>query len=121
MTKLPLLSTRRMTFDRLRRLTVKELREILRDRRTVVTLILMPLLVYPLLSLVFHRFLVTALPSLQPEVIIAVEGDNRTELIRLLKDGESLIKSEEAVRKLEAAGLPITPPFGLARPVIWRR
>ena len=75
MTKPPLLSTRRMTFDRLRRLTVKELREILRDRRTVVTLILMPLLVYPLLSLVFHRFLVTALPSLQPQVIIAVDDD----------------------------------------------
>nr|MCU0872044.1 hypothetical protein [Pirellulaceae bacterium] len=40
---------------RLARLCLKELREILRDRRTIVTLLLMPLLVYPLLSLGFQR------------------------------------------------------------------
>ncbi len=39
------------------RLSIKELRETLRDRRTIVTLILMPLLVYPILSLVFRTFL----------------------------------------------------------------
>ena len=44
---------------RLRRLALKELRETLRDRRTIVTLILMPLLVYPTLSLVFKTFLLT--------------------------------------------------------------
>ena len=37
------------------RLARKELRETLRDRRTTVTLILMPILVYPLLSLTFSR------------------------------------------------------------------
>ncbi len=35
---------------RMRRLVLKELRETLRDRRTIVTLLLMPLLVYPLLT-----------------------------------------------------------------------
>lgn len=35
-------------------LTRKELRETLRDRRTLVTLIAMPLLLYPLLGLVFR-------------------------------------------------------------------
>ena len=44
---------------RLSRLALKELRETLRDRRTIVTLILMPLLVYPTLSLVFKTFLLT--------------------------------------------------------------
>ncbi len=44
---------------RLIRLCLKELRESLRDRRTIVTLILMPLLVYPLLSLVLNRVLLT--------------------------------------------------------------
>ena len=44
--------------ERLIRLVRKELRETLRDRRTLTTLVLMPLLVYPLLGLVFQRFLV---------------------------------------------------------------
>ena len=38
------------------RLARKELREILRDRRTIVTLIAMPLLLYPLMSVVFVQF-----------------------------------------------------------------
>lgn len=46
--------------NRLVRLCQKELRETLRDRRTIVTLLLMPLLVYPLLSMALNRFLVTA-------------------------------------------------------------
>lgn len=44
---------------RLSRLALKELRETLRDRRTIVTLVLMPLLVYPTLSLIFKTFLLT--------------------------------------------------------------
>ena len=44
-------------FGRLSRLCLKELREILRDRRTMITLILMPLIVYPLLALLFQRIL----------------------------------------------------------------
>ncbi|QDS95608.1 ABC-2 family transporter protein [Roseimaritima multifibrata] len=42
---------------RLLRLCRKELRETLRDRRTIVTLVLMPLLIYPLLSMTMNRFL----------------------------------------------------------------
>lgn len=42
---------------RFARLAQKELKETLRDRRTIVTLVLMPLLVYPTLSLVFKTFL----------------------------------------------------------------
>src|ERR1035438_4573378 len=38
------------------RLARKELREILRDRRTIVTLIAMPLLLYPVMSVVFLQF-----------------------------------------------------------------
>lgn len=43
---------------RLQRLCLKELRESLRDRRTVMTLILMPILVYPLLSMALQRLLI---------------------------------------------------------------
>ncbi len=49
----------RITPARMARLCLKELRESLRDRRTIVTLVLMPLLVYPLLSLVLNRVLLT--------------------------------------------------------------
>lgn len=41
---------------RLCRLALKELRETLRDRRTIITLVLMPVLVYPLLGVTFQKF-----------------------------------------------------------------
>ncbi|MBX9678948.1 MAG: ABC transporter permease subunit [Gemmataceae bacterium] len=44
------------TFGRLYRLVRKELSEILRDRRTMITLVAMPLLLYPLLSVAFQQF-----------------------------------------------------------------
>ena len=47
-------------FDRLVRLCQKELKETLRDRRTIVTLLLMPVLVYPILSMALNRFLLSA-------------------------------------------------------------
>lgn len=48
-------------FRRWQRLALKELREILRDRRTIITLVLMPMLVYPLIGMTFQKFLVTQL------------------------------------------------------------
>ncbi len=44
---------------RLWRMYRKELRETLRDRRTLVTLLLMPLLLYPILSMALNRFMLT--------------------------------------------------------------
>ena len=51
---------------RIWRLAKKELRETLRDRRTIVTLVFMPLLVYPILSLVFQNFLLSSLGDVAP-------------------------------------------------------
>jgi sodium transport system permease protein len=51
---------RRKAAPRIVRLALKELRETLRDRRTIATLLLMPLLVYPLLSVAFQRFLLSS-------------------------------------------------------------
>jgi ABC-2 type transport system permease protein/sodium transport system permease protein len=59
------------------RLALKELRETLRDRRTIVTLVLMPVLVYPLLSMTFQRFLLGGLPSEKgkmPPTMVALEN-----------------------------------------------
>ncbi|MEZ6104628.1 MAG: hypothetical protein R3B96_00565 [Pirellulaceae bacterium] len=55
--------------SRLVRLCLKEFREILRDRRTIITLVAMPILVYPLLSLVFSRFVLTTLVTAQQETL----------------------------------------------------
>jgi ABC-2 type transport system permease protein/sodium transport system permease protein len=49
---------------RLGRLIRKELIEIVRDRRTILTLVLMPLLLYPLLSIAFQQFFLAS--SLEP-------------------------------------------------------
>ena len=45
------------------RMTSKELRETLRDRRTIITLIGMPLLIYPLLGVTMQKLLVSQLQS----------------------------------------------------------
>jgi sodium transport system permease protein len=45
---------------RVLRLCQKELKETIRDRRTIVTLLLMPLLVYPIMSMALNRFLLTS-------------------------------------------------------------
>jgi len=48
------------------RLTLKELRETLRDRRTILTLILMPVLVYPLLGITFQKFFLAQFAVQEP-------------------------------------------------------
>jgi sodium transport system permease protein len=59
---------------RLGRLMRKELSEILRDRRTIVTLVLMPLLLYPLLAMAFPQFLLGLGSEPRNEVKVAVPG-----------------------------------------------
>ncbi|MFT7641257.1 MAG: sodium transport system permease protein [Pirellulaceae bacterium] len=61
-----------VTIGRLKRLCLKELREILRDRRTIVTLVLMPLLAYPLISIAFQRFVFTAAVGTQPAQVLVM-------------------------------------------------
>ncbi|MEI8383662.1 MAG: ABC transporter permease subunit/CPBP intramembrane protease [Planctomycetota bacterium] len=45
------------------RLALKELREILRDRRTIITLVAMPLLIYPLLGVTLQKLLMAQLAA----------------------------------------------------------
>ena len=87
---------RRQMLGRLRRLVVKELREILRDRRTIITLVVMPLLIYPLLAVVFQRFLVTSL-AVNKDVayIIGVDSDITREILsRQLQEGDAALAEE---------------------------
>src|SRR5262245_1636607 len=52
--------------QRMGRLVRKEVSTILRDRRTIITLVLMPLLLYPLLSFAFRQFLLVVTVSQRP-------------------------------------------------------
>ena len=75
----------RTSFSRLRRLASKELREILRDRRTIITLVLMPLLVYPLLGIVVQKFLLSnASLAAQNEYHIVLQSREDKELLEEL-------------------------------------
>ena len=73
---------------RVSRLMLKELRETLRDRRTLITLVLMPLLVYPALSLVFKTFLLNNLQGFSAadpvSLRIVYDGDGTEDEVRQL-------------------------------------
>ena len=97
---------------RVSRLMLKELRETLRDRRTLITLFLMPLLVYPALSLVFKTFLLNNLEGLtaaDPVTLeIVFDGDGSDEEVNQLVNrfrqiaGMALRQSEREVNSSAA-------------------
>lgn len=95
---------------RLSRLALKELRETLRDRRTLVTLILMPLLVYPILSLVFKTFLLSnagLLATDEPlvlQIVFGGDGDQAKveEAWRGLLEGMTTIEKTEDLRESDS-------------------
>ena len=99
---------RRLTYQRLRRLAAKEIREILRDRRTVVTLILMPLLLYPMLSLAFHRFLLSSLaPGKESTLVVAVDSASTAAVLsNCLAMGDRIIESKQENASAETKNLP---------------
>jgi ABC-2 type transport system permease protein/sodium transport system permease protein len=67
---------------RVLRLARKELRECLRDRRTLVTLVLMPLLLYPLLGLAFRQFFLSAVQEAEARVYrIGVKGERESRFV----------------------------------------
>lgn len=63
------------------RLARKELREILRDRRTVITLVLMPLLVYPLLGVIMRKGVMSNLSLDNIEVHVCLETEEASQIL----------------------------------------
>lgn len=103
------------------RMAQKELREILRDRRTIMTLIGMPLLIYPLLGVTFQKLLVSqASQKTKYEYRIAVASQHDSQILNnLLQQCER----EQARRVSRPAGserLPMgtvdDPEFGFIVP-----
>ncbi|MFL5342389.1 MAG: hypothetical protein ACJ8F7_19760, partial [Gemmataceae bacterium] len=69
------------------RMARKELREILRDRRTIFTLVLMPVLLYPILSIAFRQyFLTTVAPATATEYRVAIATEAELTLLTNLLD-----------------------------------
>src|SRR5438477_5870990 len=92
---------------RVARLTRKELSEVLRDRRTIVTLVAMPLLLYPLLSVAFLQFALLSKADAQRGATYFI-GFARSEEARLLferlRRGEAELEARAG--KTGAAALP---------------
>ena len=96
---------------RVSRLMLKELRETLRDRRTLITLILMPLLVYPALSLVFKTFLVSNLEGFiaadPVSLRVVFDGDGSDEEVQQLATRFAQV-ANAALREAEVAEIKST-------------
>jgi len=77
--------------SRLWRLCRKELRETLRDRRTILTLVMMPLMLYPLLGMTMQRFLLSTNVAAEPVFLVGVATEREGQFIRsLIEDPRSL-------------------------------
>jgi ABC-type Na+ efflux pump permease subunit/membrane protease YdiL (CAAX protease family) len=92
----------RPDLGRLRRLAYKELIEILRDRRTIITLALMPLLVYPLLGIVVEKLLLPSFAEVERVAyLIGFENDEQAERLKelLYTGNQLLIQARESDRR----------------------
>jgi sodium transport system permease protein len=99
----------------LRRLMRKELNEILRDRRTIMTLVLMPLLLYPLLAVAFRTFLLSSMTTAGPPVYMigVLPGGEGRSLWFCLHEGQRVLREREALEEREtnpAVGQTLPPP-----------
>jgi ABC-2 type transport system permease protein/sodium transport system permease protein len=93
--------------SRVVRLTLKELRETLRDRRTIITLVLMPLLVYPLLSLAFRQFMLSSLHQtgqVQWRIATLTDEESRN-LLALLQQAERYLPADERAQAGDRAAV----------------
>ena len=103
MNKTPTSNSNRFDVGRLYRLACKELVEILRDRRTIVTLIMMPLLVYPLMGIVVQKLVLQSLSN-APKITYNLGFDSEEQVepfSELFKVGEQSIRSLAAEASLK--------------------
>ncbi|MGE5195219.1 MAG: ABC transporter permease subunit/CPBP intramembrane protease [Deltaproteobacteria bacterium] len=101
---------------RLGRLTLKELREILRDRRTIVTLVLMPLFMYPLMSVAFQQFFISQLGTTgTPTYTIGFQDPETANFLRyLLAEGGLEVLDFDQPAEPPAAGSPPVVRAGIS-------
>jgi ABC-2 type transport system permease protein/sodium transport system permease protein len=94
--------------QRLWRLSLKELREILRDRRTIFTLVLMPLLLYPLLTVIFQQFFAAHMGTVRvPHYAIGFRNVQEAQfLVHVLAHGGLLVYDAGVEPQPDAQGQP---------------
>ncbi|HEY4262018.1 MAG TPA: ABC transporter permease subunit/CPBP intramembrane protease [Schlesneria sp.] len=99
-------SPRGWTSPRWWRLTVKELREILRDRRTIITLVAMPLLIYPLLGVTLQKLILSQVNRTRIEYRVALPSQHEEPIFRkLFSLGNQLVSRREG-RTVDMQQLP---------------
>ncbi len=86
------------------RLARKELREILRDRRTVITLVLMPLLVYPLLGVIMRKGVLSNLSLEKIKVHIVLQTEEDVQIFMTLIGRANRIRSARNPEKAPLFG-----------------
>jgi sodium transport system permease protein len=86
-------------FGRLGRLMLKEQKEILRDRRTLLTLIVMPLLLYPLVGLVIQQFMTAVGNPRTPTYFIGLESNEHAAVVGQLIQLADLSAPPRATRR----------------------
>src|SRR5438093_1876487 len=90
---------------RTRRLLVKELREILRDRRTIITLVLMPLLLYPLLGLAFRQFFLSSVSTTPLTYTLGLATEEEAKFLA------EYLRSASLARQRLFQNTPAAPPI----------
>jgi ABC-2 type transport system permease protein/sodium transport system permease protein len=99
---------------RLIRLARKELTEILRDRRTIVTLVVMPLLLYPLLTIAFGQFVLGGkIAEQMPEYRLGFRSEAEKEtLMPFLNRGMTALNEERIGGPLAKLNAKVLKPLG---------
>lgn len=88
---------------RMFRLARKELRESLRDRRTLVTLIAMPLIVYPLLGSVVQKFAMSQMKPDSPAAIVILDSNVPEEIAKAIVEDPELDSVSSDTAKADSA------------------
>lgn len=109
-----------LSLSRTWRLALKELKEILRDRRTIATLVLMPLLLYPLMGVMVKRGLLSSVQTTNTASFrIAIEsGEEVAHSIRELTAGSLLLppKPEPETAAVDNPLAELTPAATSEKP-----
>ncbi|MEZ6070863.1 MAG: hypothetical protein R3C10_11470 [Pirellulales bacterium] len=90
---------------RVGRIVRKELREILRDRRTILTMVVMPLLLYPLLTVACRQlFFIGGLQADAPVLRIGYKDRRSAQLVNeWLANGEGVLNQKPNSRAANKA------------------
>jgi len=94
-------------------LASKELRETLRDHRTLVTLFLMPAIVYPLLGLLFQGFFLPTLSQPDAQLIFTVAFENERDKQTFIRATPIINYIQDATTTQELEEMLADSPFGV--------